>query len=109
MIDDRSLRVARMMPDVERIDATAARAVQTILAGQPNTPAKIAFAWRVAAGAAFARAADVDWSADGTLRVRAHSTAWRQEITRARPLILTRLTALLGPEVIRRLVVSEGA
>jgi hypothetical protein len=91
---------------VERIDATAARAVQTLLAGQPNTPAKIAFAWRVAAGAAFARAADVEWSSDGTLRVRPHSTAWRKEITRARPLILTRLATLLGPDVVRRLVVT---
>ena len=98
-----------MMRDVERIDATAARAVQTILAGQPNTPAKIAFAWRVAAGAALARGADGEWTADGTLRVRAHSTAWRQEITRARPLILGRLTALLGPDVVRRLVVTEAA
>jgi hypothetical protein len=98
-----------MIPDVERIDATAARAVQTLLAGQPNTPAKIAFAWRVAAGSAFARAADLDWSADGTLRVRAHSTAWRQEITRARPLILQRLTALLGSDVVRRLLVTESA
>lgn len=95
------------MPVVERIDATATRALQALLAGQPNTPAKVAFAWRIAAGAAFARAADVDWSADGTLRVRARSTAWRREITRARPLILERLTALLGPDVVRRLVVSE--
>ena len=67
---------------MNRIQSTAARAYHSLLASQPNTAAKVAFAWQVAAGPALARAGRPRWT-DGTL-----------------------LTELLGADVVRRLVIE---
>jgi hypothetical protein len=77
-----------------------------LLAQQPTTAAKVAFAWQLAAGPALARAGAPHWSDDGVLRVRARDLAWLREIRRARPIVTDRLTALLGPDVIKRLVIE---
>jgi hypothetical protein len=92
---------------VERLDATAVRAVRLALDAQPLTEAKVAFAWSLAAGPALARSASVTWHG-GTLSVRARSEAWRQEINRARPVIQARMAQLLGPDVVKHLRVLEG-
>ena len=75
-----------------------------MLARQPLTPAKVLFAWRVSAGPAFTRAASATF-ADGTLSVRTSSAAWRKEIERASPLLKERLSALLGKDIVRWIVV----
>jgi hypothetical protein len=93
---------------VERLDVTSQRVIQRLLAGQPNTEAKIIFAWRVAAGTTLGRAATLSWSADGTLLVRPKTAAWRTELLRARPVIQQRLSQLIGPDVIRRLSITEA-
>lgn len=84
---------------------TAPRALRSALDTQPVTPGKILFAWSLAAGPTLARAAQATWQ-DGTLHVRAKSETWRQELTRVRPVILSRLVALLGSGVVRTLTVS---
>lgn len=83
--------------------------LRDILARQPLTPAKVVFAWRVAAGPAFGRATKAVF-ADGTLSIRTGSAAWRKEIERAAPLIKERLAALVGKDVVRWIVVilDEG-
>jgi anti-sigma factor RsiW len=91
---------------VERLDVTATRALRPLLDGQPTTEAKIAFAWAIAAGPAMSRAATVSWTADGTLHVRAKSETWRLEIVRARPLLATRVAALVGPGVVQRISIA---
>ena len=91
---------------MEPLNSTATRALRTLLAGQPTTEAKVTFAWQIAAGPALGRAATVSWSGDGVLRVSARTAAWCQEIRRARPVIAERLTSLLGPDVVRRLVID---
>jgi hypothetical protein len=91
---------------MEPIRQSATRALQTLLAGQPTTPAKVAFAWRMAAGPALGRAGIPQWSEGGTLRVRARDAAWLREIRHARPVIAERLAQLLGPDVVRRIVVE---
>lgn len=93
---------------MQRLDQTALRALRILLDRQPTTEAKIAFAWTIAAGPALARAATVSWSFDGVLRVRARSEQWQTEVTRARPLITERLAQLLGPGVVRRVVVAAA-
>ncbi|MFI5179578.1 MAG: DciA family protein [Vicinamibacterales bacterium] len=80
--------------------------MRALLAGQPTTEAKVTFAWQVAAGPAMARASRASW-ADGTLRVVPRDAAWQREIQRARALLVARLTQLLGPDVIRSIVVDE--
>jgi hypothetical protein len=84
---------------MERVDVTALRAVRTLVAEQPVTDAKIAFAWAIAAGPALGRASTIVRTASG-LRVTPATDAWRRELVRAKPLLLDRLTTVLGPGVI---------
>jgi hypothetical protein len=91
---------------MERLDVTSIRALRVIFDGQPMSPGKLEFAWRIAAGPSLARAATLSWTADGTLHVRARSEDWRREILRARGLIAARLSQLLGDDAVRRMAVS---
>ena len=67
-----------------------------------------AVTWQVmmAAGPALGRAGAATWSADGTLHVRARNAAWLGEMRRARPIISERLAQLLGPGVVRKIVID---
>lgn len=88
------------------VQQTATRAYQQLLANQPTTAAKVAFAWRIATGPALGRAGVPRWSPDGTLRIRARDAAWLREIRRARPVIAERLAVLLGADVVKRIVIE---
>ena len=87
---------------MERLDRTAVRAVRALIAAQPVTDAKVAFAWALAAGPALARAATITWK-DGELRVEATSETWRKELLRAKPMLEARIDDILGPGVVRRI------
>jgi hypothetical protein len=91
---------------MDSLHVTAARALRTLLAEQPASEAKVAFAWQMIAGPAIARAATVSWK-DGTMRVRPSTASWRREIIRARPMLLARLRHILGADTIRALVVEQ--
>jgi hypothetical protein len=91
---------------MERVQSTATRALQDLLNRQPTTPAKVAFAWQMAAGPALGRAGRVVWSETGTLHVHARDAAWLREIRRARSIIAERMSQLLGPDVVRRIVID---
>lgn len=90
---------------MHKAQSSATRAYQAILAAQPMTPGKIAFAWQVAAGPTLGRAGTPHFS-DGSLRITARDATWQQEIRRARSLILERLNELLGAGTVRRLVID---
>lgn len=92
---------------MESLQQTAARVLGPLLSGQPLSPGKVAFAWALAAGPALGRAGIPTWTPDGILRIRARDAAWKKEIERARPMMVERLTQLLGPAVIRRIIVTE--
>jgi hypothetical protein len=79
----------RILPDV----------LTLMIRRQPTTPAKVAFAWRIAAGAAVARASEVELRADGLLLVLVDDPRWRQEIERALGMLRPKLIALLGDEL----------
>jgi len=85
----------------------ATNVLTDLLARQPTTDAKLSFAWQVAAGPAMARASRTSW-ADGTLRVTPRDAAWQRELQRARPMLAERLARLLGPDVIRSIVILEA-
>jgi hypothetical protein len=93
---------------MESLQSTATRTLRTMLELQPTSPAKVAFAWRIVAGATFARVAVPTWTEDGVLRLRAKDAAWRREIERARPLMAARLKELLGPGVVRSIVIERS-
>jgi hypothetical protein len=88
---------------MESLQRTSTRVLQHLLSAQPTTPGKVLFAWRIAAGPALGRAGTPEWSEDGTLRVRARDAIWLKEMRHARPIIMERLTQLLGANVIRKL------
>ena len=86
----------------------ALQAVAALLRSQPLTAAKVRFAWNAAVGPAMSRATTVDLETDGTLRVAAAGSHWRRETARSTALVTRRLGELLGPDVIRRIVVKES-
>jgi hypothetical protein len=87
--------------------SASTRALQSLLNDQPVTAAKVVFAWQIAAGPAMSRATAPAWSDEGILRVRARDTAWRHEVARARPMIAQRLEQLLGPDVVKQIVIES--
>jgi hypothetical protein len=91
---------------MQALRSTATVVMRELLSAQPNTPDKLTFAWRIAAGPGMGRAAKIAWTGDGVLRVQARSETWHREIVRGRPVILERLRQLLGPNVVRALVVE---
>ena len=93
------------MVDVHSIRETASSALGDLLRHQPDTAAKVVFAWHIAAGPTLARATSASWRDDGTLRVEASSAAWHREVVRAKPLLVRRLQQLLGPDVVKNVTV----
>ena len=92
---------------MQPLQQTATTALRQALAGQPTTAAKISCVFRIAAGPALGRAAEITWTEDGTLRVTARDTRWRSELRRAKPVVLERIGLMLGPGVVRRLVIEK--
>ncbi len=94
---------------MQSINNAAASTLKSILAGQPLSEAKVAFAWRMAAGPTLAAATSIAWTDDGRLRVRTRSDEWRRELIRARPLVLHRMRELIGPGSIKSLIIDGAA
>jgi hypothetical protein len=92
---------------MQSVRNTATAVLRTLLQDQPTTAAKVTFAWQIAAGTALSRAAECSWSEDGILVIRTRDAAWKREIQRARPLIAHRLGELLGPDVVRSIVIRD--
>jgi hypothetical protein len=78
--------------------ACASDTLPSLLARQPMSAGKIAFAWQLAVGPALARATTVKYG-DGVLSVRSSDARWIREVERSRAIILERLQSLLGPAV----------
>jgi hypothetical protein len=94
---------------MQSVRDTATTVLRTLLHDQPTTPAKVIFAWQMAAGATLSRVTDCTWTTDGTLRVSARTSAWQREIHRARPMLTERLRHLLGPDIVRKIVVQDAS
>jgi len=77
-----------------------------LLARAPLTPEKVTFVWGLAVGAAIARATTATL-ADTVLTVRTSEPAWEREVERSRTLILARVQQLLGPALVRSIVVEH--
>src|SRR4029453_3423276 len=92
---------------MEALNFTAQHALRVLLEGQPTSPEKVAFAFRMVAGASLARAAEPN-RRDGVLIVRAKTDAWRRELRHARPILTTRLQALVGADVVKKIVIEWG-
>lgn len=82
-------------------------AAATCLRPAPLSPAKVQCAWRLAVGASLARATAARLTDGGVLEVDAGDSPWRREVERSRELILQRLRAMLGPDVVRTIRVCK--
>ena len=76
--------------------------VAGILRQAPFSEEKLVCAWHMAVGAELARVSRVQVTA-GVLKVTLDDGRWQQELERSRALILERLQAVLGPDVVCRL------
>jgi predicted nucleic acid-binding Zn ribbon protein len=92
---------------MQPLQHTSTLVVRRLLAEQPTTAAKVAFAWQMAVGAAVARNNAPEWLGDGTLRVRTTSADWHRELSIGRSVILERLAEILGRGVVTKLVIRE--
>ncbi len=76
------------------------RTLAEILRKAPESPEKIAFAWRSAVGPGLANATTIELKGQ-TLLVHAKDATWRREIERSAGIIRSRLNTLLGDQAIR--------
>ena len=82
------------------IQAFMPAALAAVLKQAPMTPEKTVFAWRMAVGPALANVTAVELR--GTvLHVSARDRTWQREVKHAAPLILSRLSSVLGEAVTR--------
>ena len=79
-------------------------ALTELLRGVPLSTGKVTFAWKAVVGPALERVTSVRLEGH-LLLVDADSTQWAREIHRSSPLILRRLTTLLGDNVVNELAV----
>jgi hypothetical protein len=91
---------------LDSIASTVPGAVVTLLRDQPLSPGKVQCAWTVAVGPALQRASAVQLEG-GRLLVDAVNAQWAREIRRAAPVILNRVRALLGNDVVTDIVVRS--
>jgi len=76
----------------------AAGVLAEIIRRQQPSRERTSFAWSIVAGPALTRAATVDLR-DGILYVTPKDDRWTRELHRAGDTLLTRLQALLGPDL----------
>jgi predicted nucleic acid-binding Zn ribbon protein len=79
-------------------------ALAHLLRNTPMSRGKIEFAWKAVVGPAIDRGTAVHLEGR-VLYVDAKTAAWAREVSRSSALILTRLQALLGPDVIQELMI----
>ena len=92
------------MSGFEPLSQAVPKTLATLLRSTPMSPGKMAFVWKTVVGPAMDRSTFVRLD-DRRLLVEAKTAAWAKEVSRSSHLILKRLQALLGPDVISELVV----
>ena len=77
--------------------------VAEVVRKAPLTPEKVAFAWRLAVGAAIDKSTTVRLADTGVLYVRAETPAWLAAVRKSTSLIQIRLDDLLGENTVKKL------
>ena len=89
----RVIRASQVIPAV----------VEEVVRKAPLTPEKVAFAWRMAVGAAVGKATSVRLGDNGLLYVTCDSKAWAAAVRKSAPLIQHRLESMLGAGAVKAL------
>jgi hypothetical protein len=93
---------------MEPVQSLMSSAVARLLRPAPLTPEKVAFAWRAAVGPAVSRATRVRLTGlFGVLEVVVDDDRFGDELTRAAPLVLSRLQELLGADAVCRMEIKR--
>jgi hypothetical protein len=101
---DQSHGVDDKLTGMRPIGTAIPGAIAELLQSAAMSPGKIAFAWKAAAGPAFAKVSAVHL--EGTeLLIDPASHQWAQEIRRASPLLLRRLQTLVGADAVTKLTI----
>jgi Dna[CI] antecedent, DciA len=87
---------------VQAIKDAMPRVVADIVRAAPLSPAKVAFAWRLAVGPAVDRNTTIHLD-QGTLIVEAATQQWAEEVRRSVRVIVGRMRSMLGTEALARL------
>ena len=82
-------------------------ALVELLRGSPLSDGKVTFAWKAAVGPAFDRVTSVKLERR-VLLVETASLQWSKEVMRSSPVILRRLQALLGADIVERIEVRRA-
>jgi len=82
------------------------RVIAEIVRTAPLSPAKVAFAWRLAVGPAVERNTAIHLD-QGALIVEAVTPQWADEVRRSARIILRRMRLMLDAETIKRLDVRS--
>jgi predicted nucleic acid-binding Zn ribbon protein len=88
-----------------RADRVIPAALAQAIRKAPLCPEKVEFAWRTAVGAAMDRVTHVRLDASGVLHVTTPDANWAREVKRSSRIIVSRMSALLGDDVIRKIAV----
>jgi predicted nucleic acid-binding Zn ribbon protein len=91
---------------VIRVSGFAPSLIASIVRPAPICAEKVSFAWRASVGPAVANVTSAVLDANGVLTVTTPDVAWRREVQRSSRLIQHRLEAMLGPDVVRSIVVT---
>ena len=86
------------MSSVPQFGATV---LAEVMRRQPMSPGKVRLAWQLAAGNQLARAAEAEFEAPATVRVRPKDARWAAEIDRSRAVLTERLQAFLNIAALR--------
>jgi predicted nucleic acid-binding Zn ribbon protein len=87
------IRADRVMPAV----------LAEVIRKAPLCDEKVDFAWRSAVGSAIDRATKVRLDRHGVLHITAVDPQWTREVRRSSRLIMSRLAALLGDGVVKKI------
>ena len=90
--------------DVQPFNQALPRVLADVLRQSPNSPAKIDFAWKAAVGPAVGRVTAVRLEGT-TLLVESSTPAWTREFDRSSRILLHRIQALLGPNVVTEILI----
>jgi len=82
-------------------------ALMHLLRDTPLSNGKVGFAWRAVVGPALERATHVRLEGR-VLLVDATTAEWSREVKRSSPIILERLQAILGADVVERIEVRRA-
>jgi predicted nucleic acid-binding Zn ribbon protein len=89
-----------------RLSRFATQTVVQAVRAAPLCDEKVIFAWRIAVGPAVAKATTVRLDAEGVMHVSAADRRWLLEVRRSAPVIQSRLEAVLGADLVKRISVT---